>query len=235
MAKDKYGFNVKSLSLEGRSRLTSLECYINAAGVKVRTIKTEIEFWDTLEAIYQRKIARFPTQEGMINAATVLIDNMSRSARRKMQREYRQAPQKAVRDKIMPRLGVENEAFLKQKLAVQKRAITPSKADKDEFYKSWDWRTLRMKVLKEYGATCMCCGATKQHKDMTDATVQIVVDHIKPIHHYWDLRLERSNCQILCQECNQGKGAWDETDYRPKALDEDEISEVKRQEFIFQH
>lgn len=87
--------------------------------------------------------------------------------------------------------------------------------DKAEFYRSWDWRTLRTKVLQQYGARCMCCGAAPDHKTVGGEPVVIVVDHIKPLSKRWDLRLDRNNLQVLCQECNQGKGAWDETDFRP--------------------
>jgi 5-methylcytosine-specific restriction endonuclease McrA len=86
-----------------------------------------------------------------------------------------------------------------------------SKAQKDEFYKSWEWRTLRIKVLNEFGARCMCCGSTPEHKDMNGKPVKIVVDHIKSLHKHWHLRLKRDNLQVLCDECNQGKAAWDET------------------------
>lgn len=48
--------------------------------------------------------------------------------------------------------------------------------------------------------------------------MKIVVDHIKPLSKFWHLRLERSNLQVLCDECNMGKGAWDETDHRPVEL-----------------
>lgn len=89
------------------------------------------------------------------------------------------------------------------------------KNEKAEFYLSWEWRTLRTKVLQQYGARCMCCGATPEHKTIGGEPVAIVVDHIKPLSKRWDLRLDRGNLQVLCQECNQGKGAWDETDYRP--------------------
>ncbi len=89
------------------------------------------------------------------------------------------------------------------------------KDEKAEFYLSWEWRTLRTKVLQQYGARCMCCGATPEHKTVGGEPVVIVVDHIKPLSKHWDLRLDRGNLQILCDECNQGKGAWDETDFRP--------------------
>lgn len=97
----------------------------------------------------------------------------------------------------------------------------PTVVAKDEFYASWEWRTLRMEVLKEQGATCNCCGASKGDRDMAGKPVKIVVDHIKPLSKHWHLRLEKSNLQVLCDECNMGKGNWDETDFRqPAAPDE---------------
>lgn len=83
------------------------------------------------------------------------------------------------------------------------------------FYASWEWRTLRMEILKQYGHRCQSCGATTKDKTVSGAPVRIVVDHIKPLSKFWDLRLDRNNLQVLCDECNQGKGAWDQTDYRP--------------------
>jgi len=114
----------------------------------------------------------------------------------------------------------------------------PTKSAKAAFYASWEWRTLRMEVLKQFGARCMCCGATPEHKDMAGNAVKIVVDHIKPLHHHWGLRLQKKNLQILCDECNQGKGAWDETDHRtPPAPDEwlieDEIPVELRQQLSY--
>jgi hypothetical protein len=96
-----------------------------------------------------------------------------------------------------------------------KKSIRPSVAAKDEFYQSWEWRTLRMEAIKEHGRSCQCCGATPGMKDASGNPVRICVDHIKPISKYWHLRLDRSNLQILCDECNMGKGNWDETDFRP--------------------
>lgn len=90
----------------------------------------------------------------------------------------------------------------------------PSVMDKKVFYESWEWRTLRMKVLKEHGTACQCCGANKGEATVGGGSVRIVVDHIKPLSKFWELRLSRDNLQVLCDECNMGKGAWDETDYR---------------------
>jgi len=100
----------------------------------------------------------------------------------------------------------------KEKVDCGKNA--PSLDMKTEFYKSWDWRTLRMQALKRHGARCQCCGATKDSVDISGDPVRIVVDHIQPLARRWDLRLETTNLQILCDECNQGKGAWDRTDWR---------------------
>src|SRR5690242_3352423 len=98
---------------------------------------------------------------------------------------------------------------------------SPSVATKEEFYKSWEWRTLRMEVLKEQGRSCKCCGSEPGMTDIAGNPVRIVVDHIKPISKFWHLRLDKSNLQILCDECNQGKGNWDQTDFRaPAAPDE---------------
>jgi 5-methylcytosine-specific restriction endonuclease McrA len=97
----------------------------------------------------------------------------------------------------------------------------PSGDEKEAFYKSWEWRKLRMQVIKLQGRVCQCCGAHPSDRDMAGKPVKIVVDHIKPISKCWGLRLKRDNLQVLCDECNQGKGNWDETDFRePEAPDE---------------
>ena len=75
------------------------------------------------------------------------------------------------------------------------------------FYESREWLELRYKVLKEHGRKCMLCGRT-------DGTMH--VDHIKPRYYYPSLELCFNNLQVLCKDCNKGKGAWDETDWRPK-------------------
>ncbi|MGR9130804.1 HNH endonuclease [Rhizobium leguminosarum] len=90
----------------------------------------------------------------------------------------------------------------------------PSKQEKHEFYKSWKWRAARVKVLQHFSASCQLCGASSKHFDMTGDPVRIVVDHIYPLHTHWHMRLDASNLQVLCDECNQGKGAWNTADFR---------------------
>ena len=113
-----------------------------------------------------------------------------------------------VRQKTKSKHGTKKSQIVRN----PKSKIT--KAQKSDFYKSWEWRTLRMEALKDRGSRCECCGATPEHMDMSGLPTKICVDHIQPISLYWHRRLDRTNLQILCDECNQGKGAWDETDWR---------------------
>ena len=88
-------------------------------------------------------------------------------------------------------------------------------ARSDAFLKSRAWRELRYEILKERGAVCECCGASAK----TGAVIQ--VDHIKPRFRFPELALEKSNLQVLCMDCNTGKGAWDQTDWRGQLPDLD--------------
>lgn len=106
-----------------------------------------------------------------------------------------------------------NSAKAPKEPKVPKVAKPGTKTDKQMFYDSWEWTTLRMQILKRFGRTCMCCGAKPGNG------VIMHVDHIKPLSKYWELRLDPDNLQVLCNTCNKGKGAWDETDYRPPAPD----------------
>lgn len=77
-----------------------------------------------------------------------------------------------------------------------------------EFLKSYEWKKLRIEVIKEQGQRCNCCGATP-----ADGIV-INVDHIKPRKTHPELALDKKNLQVLCGDCNHGKGNWDSTDWR---------------------
>lgn len=78
----------------------------------------------------------------------------------------------------------------------------------DEFLQSFEWRKLRMQALKKHGSRCQCCGATPADGKRMN------VDHIKPRKFFPELALELDNLQILCEDCNHGKGNWDQTDWR---------------------
>lgn len=82
-------------------------------------------------------------------------------------------------------------------------------AEFQEFYRSRPWRELRHAALKLYGAKCQCCGGTP-----LSTGGPMHVDHIKPRSKFPELELEISNLQILCEDCNMGKGGQDQTDWR---------------------
>lgn len=105
------------------------------------------------------------------------------------------------------------------------RCSKPSPTAKNEFYASWEWRTLRMEILKEHGRACQCCGAEPGMKTAAGDPVRICVDHIKPLSKFWHLRLTKTNLQVLCDECNQGKGNWDQTDFRPVSAPDEWVIE----------
>jgi len=78
---------------------------------------------------------------------------------------------------------------------------------REGFYWSEEWRVLRYKALLKHGKRCQCCGATSEDS-------KLHVDHVKPRSKYPSLELRLDNLQILCEDCNKGKGAWDQTDHR---------------------
>ena len=80
----------------------------------------------------------------------------------------------------------------------------------DAFLLTYEWRKVRMEALKKYGARCQCCGATPSHGAVMN------VDHIKPRRLFPHLALDINNLQVLCHECNHGKGNWDMTDWRER-------------------
>ena len=79
------------------------------------------------------------------------------------------------------------------------------------FLSSFEWKAVRMMALKKYGPVCQCCGATPA----TGAVMN--VDHIKPRKIFPQLALDVNNLQVLCGDCNAGKGNWDMTDWRDHA------------------
>ena len=100
-------------------------------------------------------------------------------------------------------------AKLKNKSKPKKRKVVKKNyAVAPDFLQSYEWRKVRMQAIIKYGRRCQCCGATPE----TGAIIH--VDHIKPRKTNPELALILSNLQILCHECNHGKGNWDQTDWR---------------------
>jgi 5-methylcytosine-specific restriction endonuclease McrA len=70
----------------------------------------------------------------------------------------------------------------------------------DAFLKSFEWRKVRMAALANNEAVCECCGARAKDE------VVLNVDHIKPRKYFPHLALTLENLQVLCADCNAGKG-----------------------------
>lgn len=85
----------------------------------------------------------------------------------------------------------------------------PSKEEIRAFYRSEEWKKARYKQLAR-SSRCAACGASAKDG------AHMNVDHIKPLHKYWDLRLNPKNLQTLCASCNWGKGSESEKDWRGK-------------------
>ena len=102
-----------------------------------------------------------------------------------------------------------------------KPSIDPNSED---FLRSYEWRKVRMVVLKRDGARCRACGATPADG------IRVNVDHIKPRRRFPGLALDETNLQVLCEDCNHGKGSWDMTDWREQAsndLDQQAIAHLR--------
>jgi hypothetical protein len=78
-----------------------------------------------------------------------------------------------------------------------------------ELYSSPEWRKLRVKIIEDQNGECQMCGRSHRKHGIT-----IHVDHIIPLSVDWSKRLDESNLQLLCEDCNLGKGNRYATDWR---------------------
>jgi len=102
------------------------------------------------------------------------------------------------------------------------KTINPSKKPKqvksknlsfvqeDEFLRSYEWRRARYIALKKSNGKCQLCGRSSHNG------IVLNVDHIKPRKTHPELALDQKNFQVLCGDCNHGKGNLDDTDWRKK-------------------
>lgn len=72
---------------------------------------------------------------------------------------------------------------------------------KSEFYSTNEWRHIRWEVLRASDMACVVCGRGRAHG------IVLHVDHIKPRSKFPWLELVKSNLQVLCADCNIGKGS----------------------------
>lgn len=94
----------------------------------------------------------------------------------------------------------------------ERRPKRPKQAKKarlgPEFYDTQEWQRARYKAILLNDGCCECC------KQRPRPGKPLHVDHIRPKYHYPELALNAENLQVLCADCNLGKGAWDQTDWR---------------------
>lgn len=93
-------------------------------------------------------------------------------------------------------------AGLKNEFSLSKRTLNKMHSSAqmkygDSFYTSRQWLALRYQAIMKYGRVCMLCRASN---------IEIHVDHIKPRSKFPHLELDINNLQVLCRECNLGKG-----------------------------
>lgn len=110
-----------------------------------------------------------------------------------------------IKQQVAKKLQKEKPTFkTKKKFTVYK----PDFVQTNEFLLSYEWRKIRLEALLKHGRKCLCCGASPK----TGAVLN--VDHIKPRKTHPELALMLSNLQVLCHECNHGKGNWLTHDFR---------------------
>jgi 5-methylcytosine-specific restriction endonuclease McrA len=182
----------------GGNRLSYL---IGAQGIRTRQCRTVADLITLAIKVF--------APIGPFNDCTAAIDKitaLSKSERRRRAKASRGIVLKAHVDSRTVRRGRKHHQM--------QAATLPADLEKQiaDFYTSWEWKRLRYDFIKDRDRRCGCCGTTP-----TDG-VRIVVDHIKPIRKFWHLRLDRANLQILCDDCNMGKGSRDETDWRDNVV-----------------
>ncbi len=107
--------------------------------------------------------------------------------------------------KFLKRLKKKREL---EKLKARRNQKSDYRIKSERFLKSDEWKRLRIATLAKFGKKCLGCGR------MPPAVI-LHVDHIKSRYYYPELALDPDNLQVLCEDCNTGKGAEFEFDFRP--------------------
>lgn len=151
----------------------------------------------------KRALALFDIQAHRQTVIEAKADRQHREKRKKTAEKVKKLQKKLAAPKIFP------------------TTIEGVQVTSDAFLSTYEWRRVRMVALKKYGARCQCCGTSP-----ADGAV-MNVDHIKPRKLFPHLALNVDNLQILCHDCNHGKGNWDMTDWRPAEVDPEAITHLK--------
>lgn len=79
-----------------------------------------------------------------------------------------------------------------------------------KFYNGYEWRKKREQIKKRDGGLCQEC--LRSGRTATGR----VVDHIKPIKDNYELRLDDSNLETLCDVCHNKKTAKENKERKDK-------------------
>lgn len=163
----------------------------------------------------QRRLASSEANRASANQlATEVDENSSIELGRQAWRD--QCLQASLR--IQKNLRDRHEAELTRFSNVQVERPFDTQPDEDQperprrgesFYGSRRWQTIRYEAFLRYGRQCALCGRTSRKSG-----VILHVDHIKPRFTHSELQWDIRNLQILCEDCNLGKGARDSTKWR---------------------
>lgn len=155
-------------------------------------------------------MAATPAQRAAFRSKVVAIKRMQKEkAQEELGRKKREAPPLTKKQKRLKRQKKRSEQKALAAIPPKQVFVSGVSVDSKEFLLTYEWRKVRMMALKMHGPKCQCCGATPSGGAVMN------VDHIKPRKGFPHLALEINNLQILCNECNHGKGNWDQTDWRP--------------------
>ena len=83
-----------------------------------------------------------------------------------------------------------------------------TKEQKLKFYKSKEWKAIRVRVLKRDNYECQECkrnGLVYTDAHDPEKHKRLDVDHIKEIYTHPELALEMDNLQTLCIPCHNKK------------------------------
>lgn len=151
--------------------------------------------------------------------------SLSKSSKRKITDEYAKnliklAERQERRRQTLPERQAKKASIKKELQEVKKQLFELTQKTKqsfkeypkytkgmgNEFYRTREWRSIRWDVISRSNGKCSVCGkSNKEHG------IIIHVDHVKPRSKFPELELDKNNLQILCEECNIGKGAKPQT------------------------
>lgn len=81
-----------------------------------------------------------------------------------------------------------------------------------DFFMFPEWQSARYSALMKSDGKCSLCG-----RDPIRHGVTLHVDHIVPRSKDRARELDENNLQVLCEDCNLGKGNRDDTDWRSRS------------------